>query len=255
MPVGGSALNDRLSATISDFTDKLSGVETPDALMDVFGDTVSNLGFSSFAYHMVKVVGIGNLLPLVKTTYPDQWVHRYFEQDYMKVDPVLRASFDRALPYSWDEVLAHNDLSCEEKHFFMEADDFKLRNGLSVPINGYNGEFALMTVVADGSENETRENIAQNRHTLHLLTMYLHNHASSMVVGDALKHFAPTLTKREKEVLGWVADGKTAWEISEILSIGETTAITHIENAKRKLNAPSRTQAVVKAIYLGLIQP
>lgn len=247
-------MNNGLSETISDFVDKLSSVETPDALMDIFEETTSDLGFSCFAYHMVKVLGIGDLLPLVKTTYPDQWVNRYFDQNYMGVDPVLKSSFDRALPYSWDEVVSTDDLSREQKSFFMEADDFKLRNGLSIPIQGYNGEFALMSVVADGTECEAKKTIEQHRHTLHLLTMYLHNHASSMLVGEALKSYKPLLTRREKEVLRWVASGKTTWEISEILSIGETTTLTHIENAKRKLDVPSRTQAVVKAICLGLIQ-
>lgn len=246
-------MDNSLSVTISDFVDKLSGVQSPDALMGVFEKTTKNLGFSCFAYHMVKVVGIGDHLPLVKTTYPDQWVHRYFDQDYMKIDPVLRASFDRALPYAWDEVVKPDELSPEQKSFFMEADDFKLRSGLSIPIQGYKGEFSLMTVVADGTEREAKDSIVRHWHTLHLLTMYLHNHASSMVVSEALKNHSPLLTGREKEVLTWVANGKTTWEISEILCIGETTTLTHIENAKRKLNAPSRTQAVVKAIYLSLI--
>lgn len=248
-------MHNGLSVSISDFVNKLSDVETPDALMDIFEQTTRDLGFSCCAYHMVKVVGIGSLLPLVKTSYPDQWVHRYFDQDYMEIDPILRASFDRVLPYSWDEAVKQDELTSKQKSFLMEADDFKLRHGLSVPIQGYKGEFALMTVVADGSEREAKDTIEHHRHTLHLLTMYLHNHASSMVVGEALKNHRPMLTGREKEVLTWVANGKTTWEISEILCIGETTTLTHVENAKRKLNAPSRTQAVVKAICLGLISP
>lgn len=243
-----------LSNTIASFVNKLSGVEDQDALKLIFGETIKDLGFKYFAYHMVKVVGIGTKLPVASTTYPERWVKRYFAQNYMDIDPVLAAGFERAVPYSWDEVVINDELADNQKIFFMEADDFKLRDGLSVPINGYAGEFALMTMVADGKSGEARETIHEHRHTMHLLTMYYHNHASSMLVGEALKRFSPTLTKRETEVLTWVANGKTTWETSEILSIGETTVLTHIENAKRKLNAPSRTQAVVKAIYLGLIQ-
>jgi len=242
-----------LSNTMTDFVDRLSDVETPDELQGVFEKTVNSLGFSSFTYHMVKVVGIGTRLPLVTTTYPKQWENRYFEKNYMAIDPVLEACFHRSLPYAWDEIVAPMELTREQRDFFMEASDFKLNDGISVPINGYKGEFALMTMVADGTQKETQETIQQHRHTVHLLTMYYHNHASSMVVGEALKRYTPMLTKREKEVMSWVANGKTTWEISEILSIGETTTLTHVENAKKKLNAPSRTQAVVKAIFLGLI--
>lgn len=69
-----------LSNTMTDFVDRLSDVETPDELQGVFEKTVSSLGFSSFTYHMVKVVGIGTRLPLVTTTYPKQWENRYFEK-------------------------------------------------------------------------------------------------------------------------------------------------------------------------------
>lgn len=244
---------DALTNTMSDFVDRLSDVETREELQNVFERTVYDLGFSCFTYHMVKVVGIGTRLPLVVTTYPKQWENRYFEQNYMTIDPVLEACFHRSLPYSWDEVVDPGALTEEQKEFFIEAGDFKLKNGISVPINGYKGEFALMTMVTDGTEKEAKKTIEEHRHTAHLLTMYYHNHASSMVVGEALKRYTPALTRREKEVLSWVANGKTTWEISEILSIGETTTLTHIENAKKKLNAPSRTQAVVKAIYQGLI--
>ena len=247
-------MDDGLSNTITDFVDKLSDVQDQDALKVIFDKTIAGLGFKCFAYHMVKVVGVGTNLPLATTTYPEQWVHRYFGQNYMTLDPVLAAGFVRTVPYSWDEVVMSDELGSDQKKFFMEADDFKLRDGLSVPINGYAGEFALMSLVADGAPTEASKTIKQHRHTAHLMTMYYHNHASSMLVSEAIKRFSPTLTKREKEVLTWVANGKTTWETSEILSIGETTVLTHIENAKRKLGAPSRTQAVVKAIYLGLIQ-
>ena len=45
------------------------------------------------------------------------------------------------------------------------------------------------------------------------------------------------LTKREKEVLGLVALGKSAIEISKELFISVTTAETHRKNIKQKLNA------------------
>jgi DNA-binding CsgD family transcriptional regulator len=64
---------------------------------------------------------------------------------------------------------------------------------------------------------------------------------------------APTriksLTPREREVLTWVAQGKSAWEIGEILRITERTVNEHVRTAVRKLGATNRPQAV--AIALG----
>lgn len=48
---------------------------------------------------------------------------------------------------------------------------------------------------------------------------------------------SPGLTGREKECVKWSSMGKTAWEISCILSISERTVVAHLENAKRKVGA------------------
>ena len=56
------------------------------------------------------------------------------------------------------------------------------------------------------------------------------------------------LTRREREVLAWSAQGKTAWEIGEILNIAKRTVDEHAQTAMRKLGATNRTQAVAIAI-------
>lgn len=61
------------------------------------------------------------------------------------------------------------------------------------------------------------------------------------------------LSEREKEVLRWSGDGKTGWEISQILNLGQSTVNFHMRNAMFKLNAPNKTSAIVKAIYLNLL--
>lgn len=57
-----------------------------------------------------------------------------------------------------------------------------------------------------------------------------------------------TLSNREREVLTWVAEGKTAWEISQILGISNSTVNKHIAGAMRKTGSVTRTQAVAKAL-------
>jgi DNA-binding NarL/FixJ family response regulator len=61
------------------------------------------------------------------------------------------------------------------------------------------------------------------------------------------------LTNREHEVLQLVAEGLTNKAIAQVLSISEHTVKFHINTIMGKLNAPSRTAAVVRATRLGLI--
>lgn len=63
-----------------------------------------------------------------------------------------------------------------------------------------------------------------------------------------------TLTERETEVLRLLAEGKANKEIALALSISETTVKTHVSNILMKLGVPSRTQAALYAIRIGLVK-
>lgn len=52
------------------------------------------------------------------------------------------------------------------------------------------------------------------------------------------------LTGREREALTWVSEGKSDWEIAMILGLSETTVRFHVDNARKKLGAVNRAQAV-----------
>ena len=61
------------------------------------------------------------------------------------------------------------------------------------------------------------------------------------------------LNDREIEVLTLVARGKTSAEIARKLRLSKRTVDFHIDNARIKLHAATRTEAVVKAAHDGLI--
>jgi LuxR family quorum sensing-dependent transcriptional regulator len=61
------------------------------------------------------------------------------------------------------------------------------------------------------------------------------------------------LSLREREVISWVAAGKTAWDTSVILGISEDTVNKTVTAAMKKLNAYTRAQAVAEALTRGLI--
>jgi len=56
------------------------------------------------------------------------------------------------------------------------------------------------------------------------------------------------ITRREADVLIWLAKGKTDWEIAQILSISERTVNKHLEQIYRKLGVNNRTSASALAI-------
>ncbi len=61
------------------------------------------------------------------------------------------------------------------------------------------------------------------------------------------------LTERETEVLRLLAQGQSNKEIASTLNIGEKTVKTHVSNILSKLGVPSRTQAALYAVRIGLV--
>ncbi|HET7078369.1 MAG TPA: response regulator transcription factor [Chloroflexia bacterium] len=63
------------------------------------------------------------------------------------------------------------------------------------------------------------------------------------------------LTERETDVLRLVAKGRANKEIAHELNIGEKTVKSHVSSILAKLNVPSRTQAALYAVRIGLVPP
>jgi len=63
------------------------------------------------------------------------------------------------------------------------------------------------------------------------------------------------LSQRELDVLKLLGEGNSNKEIAKSLSLSEKTVKTHVSNILGKLNVPSRTQAALYAVRIGLVSP
>jgi DNA-binding NarL/FixJ family response regulator len=62
-----------------------------------------------------------------------------------------------------------------------------------------------------------------------------------------------TLSERETDVLRLIAQGHSNKEIAEALSLSDKTVKTHVSRILGKLGLPSRTQAALYAVRIGLV--
>jgi DNA-binding CsgD family transcriptional regulator len=87
----------------------------------------------------------------------------------------------------------------------------------------------------------------QQRRDTYLLTVERNNGALLLVE----RRDEVRLTPREKEVLSWVARGKTNAEIARLLWVSPGTVRKHLENVYAKLGVSTRTAAAAR--FLGLL--
>jgi DNA-binding NarL/FixJ family response regulator len=86
----------------------------------------------------------------------------------------------------------------------------------------------------------------------------LHMIINARLAGVARNEVWPKLAMlndREIDTLTWVARGKTSVQIAEILHLSKRTIDFHLNNARVKLGASTRTQAAIKAAIGRLIEP
>jgi transcriptional regulator EpsA len=62
------------------------------------------------------------------------------------------------------------------------------------------------------------------------------------------------LSERQSEILYWMHEGKTNWEIAKILDLTELNVKYHVDQIFSKLDVRSRVNAVAKAHALGLVK-
>jgi DNA-binding NarL/FixJ family response regulator len=86
----------------------------------------------------------------------------------------------------------------------------------------------------------------------------LHAIINARLAGVARNETWPKLTDlsdREIETLTWVARGKTSAQIAEMLGLSKRTIDLHLDSARTKLGAATRTEAAIKAAVGRLIGP
>jgi DNA-binding CsgD family transcriptional regulator len=88
---------------------------------------------------------------------------------------------------------------------------------------------------------------------LHLLAPHMHAALLRVTRHDAVDDLAVNLSGRECQVLEWLKEGKSSWDISMVLGVSERTINFHVYNLLRKLGAINRPQAVAIAMRRGLI--
>jgi DNA-binding CsgD family transcriptional regulator len=183
-------------------------------------------------------------------TYPDEWVQRYVDKDYLRVDPVIQGCYQRFHPVDWKRL----DWTGKPARAFLE--DAMAHNvgnqGYSVPIRGPNGQFALFTVSHHCDDAAWAEFTEANRRDL-ILIAHFFNHAALQLEPGRTPEQAQPLSPREIDAMTFLAMGYSRAQVAATLSISEHTLRVYIESARFKLGAVNTTHAVARALSRGLI--
>ncbi len=227
----------------------LAAVDQEETTASAILDSVcESLGFDYASYATMNAVQ-GDVQGYAN--YPDEWKLHYGQQGFHHLDPTLYKSALSIAPVDWSRF----EQDKKFKAVFRDASDFGITSrGLTVPIRGPYGECGLLNVTRDCSDNEWEAQKKEFIADLQVAAVHIHDTVMrSGLLAKAL--YLPPLSSREKEILQWVAEGKSQQDIGDILCISHRTVEVHMRSGREKLGALTTPQAVGRAISLGLIYP
>ncbi len=225
----------------------VESAKSEEELFNTILASVKQLGFEYCAYGMQMPYPFSSTKAIMLNNYPEAWRKRYDAAQYLNIDPTVRHALRSQEPLVWSD-----ELFSQTPELWEEARAVGLRVGWAQSSLDKVGASGMLTV-ARSSEILTASELAAQEDRLRWLVSLAHVSLDRMCTERFRKEQAPELTQREREVLKWTADGKSALEVSDILDVSKNTIDFHIKNAVRKLQTANKTAAVVRAAMLGLL--
>lgn len=187
--------------------------------------------------------------------WPDKWPLTYVAKKYLLVDPTIRYLGRAQRPFRWRDAMAAlkgDPLRRRMEQMMADARAHGLVDGYIFPIHGRNGLLGSMTIggnVVDLSPVEISLFDAVAKKAFWRL-LELRDEARSL---EEVATIDVKLTRREMEVLNYLAEGMTSMEISRMLKISNHTVDWYMNSIQDKLNAKNRQHIVAIAFRNGLI--
>ena len=183
---------------------------------------------------------------LILENTPEEWRRLYFSKGYLYQDPIVQATLKTTTGFAWSEVERPDTPDARARQLMGEAREFGLGDGFTVPLATLEEERGGLTFAGPRIELSPAQ-----RGVLTLLASYVVGQTLLIDGGGGERRMV--LTQRERESLQWAAEGKTDWEIGELMGISQHGADFHLRSARLKLGCVTRTQAVAEGMRRGLI--
>lgn len=238
--------NELLSSTLQDYIErKLQSYRLPE-----------------YAYTVVNKKNPSKIL--IISSYPDEWIHLYKENNFQHIDPVVLTAFKRTSPFTWDEnITLMTDIKVAK--IFSLSKKYNIVNGYTFVLHDHLNNVALLSLIINQPEqNEVENTIASGIAELQLALIEIHEQMLKLTESK-LTHSGsrqqnngqgkPIFTPQEGVVLHWASMGKTYSEISAIMGITTRTVKFHMGNLVRKMGVNNARQAIRLGVELNLITP
>jgi len=217
-------------------------------------------GSPGYAYTVVNKKKPSEVI--IISSYPDEWVQLYRDNNFQLTDPVVLSAFKRTSPFIWDEnITLMSDLRFTK--IFTLSRQYNIVNGLTFVLHDHMNNLALLSFIINETDPIMLEQKLQEEQAALQMQLIDFNEQMYRLTGKLTekskaqydRENSVIFTRRENEVLYWASMGKTYSEIATITGISVSTVKFHIKNIVSKLGVSNARQAIRLGVELDLIRP
>ncbi|MGV0959410.1 MAG: autoinducer binding domain-containing protein [Limnohabitans sp.] len=222
-------------------------IACPESIFGSIERVAVKLGFEHVAYGFQAPYPVTQPKITLLNNYPGPWQEHYNRSGFLFTDPTVIHGRQSQAPLIWDDqAFASNPA------LWRDAQDHGIRAGWAQSSLENSGAGSLLTLCRR-SESITASELQAKEPQMRWLVQVAHVSLSRAIM-DKDAQMPAVLTPREREVLQWTADGKSAQDIADILVLSKSVVDFHLKNSIKKLDSPNKTAAVARAVLLGWLR-
>jgi len=231
------------------YLDSLTNAQTVEALWVLHSNRMASYGFDRIIYGFTRYRSGRSLGDpqdwVLLTNHGDSYMEEFLGKGQLYHAPMIRWALANTGACSWN-WMKQADLSPAEQ-------DVMAFNIVQKVTAGYTVSFPSVTERSKGataltakpgmSQDDVDEIWAKHGDEIAMLNNVMH------LKIQTLPYSQRQLTKRQREVLQWVGDGKTTQDIAILLDLTAATIEKHLRLARETLDVETTAQAVLKAAF------
>ncbi|SHH24007.1 helix-turn-helix transcriptional regulator [Marivita hallyeonensis] len=239
---------------LHDIICRMRAAQAPRDVWKLVVDSFHARGIEKISYHRYQTPLTSDdetsSIRVIADGFSSDWVCHYIEAKLFLVDPIPGYARLAATPFFWSDIPKLTRIGEVENAYLKEMEEANLGDGIAFQVFGPAMNNAYVGLgFAQGTPRPSPTEIAE----LQCIAQTAHIRVCELQLMDFETRFE--LSRRELEILRWIARGKSNSVIADILEVSHHTVDTHVRRVFDKLGVTDRTSAALRGVGSGLILP
>lgn len=233
--------------------DTLTDEQTVESLWNRHLERMAGYGFDRLIYGFTRYLtstSLGNPQDwILLTNMPAEYMSNFIGEGHYLHAPMLRWSLenDGACSWRWMEDMARADAFTASESRVLEYNrKMQVTAGYTISFRSISARSkGAIALIARPDMSQDAVEQVWARHGEEIVVINKVAHLKLLTLPYAARH----LTRRQREVLEWVGDGKTTQDIAQLLGVTPAPVEKHLRLAREALDVQTTAQAVLKAAF------